>query len=259
NLSWGAFYFDNAAYDAGIQATNDNHKSFPLYGSSAALSLTSGNFNRIYDVIFQVPQTREMFLRRMRTLLDTFALPPSSPLNTSAIEQKLIAWRDLIATEGATDRAKWSWPAIGGQNNLPPGTNVFFGVKDLLDQFFYLRRQHFYGKHSVANTALPIGISKTQNAGIPLPQPANAYVAIVGVEANPASGNQDQEYICMTNPAPFGLEISGWKLEGAVQFTFAPGTVIPSTSAFYVSPNVRAFKARTVSPHGGQGLFVLGP
>src|SRR6185369_16173894 len=64
NLSWGAFYLDNALNDSGIQATNDNHKSFPLYGSAVALSLTSGNFNRIYDVIFQVPQAREMFLRR---------------------------------------------------------------------------------------------------------------------------------------------------------------------------------------------------
>ena len=49
NLSWGAFYLDNSLNDSGIQATNDNHKSFPLYGSSAALSLTGGNYNRVYD------------------------------------------------------------------------------------------------------------------------------------------------------------------------------------------------------------------
>jgi hypothetical protein len=259
NLSWGAFYFDNAANDGGIQATNDNHKSFPLYGSSQALSLTSGNYNRIYDVIFDVPQTLEMFQRRMQTMLDTYVLPPGSPTNASPIEQKLIAWRDLIMAEGATDRAKWQWPAIGGQNNLPPGTNVFFGVKDLLEKFFYLRRNHFYGKHSVANTSLPIGTGKAQNAGFPLSQPANAYVSITGVDYNPSSGNQDHEFIALTNPAPFAIDISGWKLEGAIDFTFAPGTVIPSTSAFYVSPNVRAFRSRTVSPRGGEGRFVLGP
>lgn len=259
NLSWGAFYFDNAANDTNIQATYDNHKSFPLYGSDQALSLTSGNFNRIYDVIFDVPQTLEMYRRRMRTILDTYVLPPGSPTNASPIEQKMLAWRDLIIEEGARDRAKWGWPAISGQNNLPPGTNVFFGIKDLLDRFFYHRRQHYYGKHSVTNTALPIGTSKNQNAGFPLPQPPNAYVSVVSVEFSPASSNQQQEYILMTNPAPFALEISGWKLEGAVDFTFAPGTVIPATNAFYVSPNVRMFRARTTGPRGGQGHYVLGP
>jgi hypothetical protein len=259
NLSWGAFYYDNPANDTGIQATNDNHKSFPMYGSDQALSLTSGLFNRIYDVIFDVPQTREMYLRRVRTMLDTFVLPPGTPAGTSPIEQKIIAWRNLIATEAALDRAKWNWPGIGGQNNLPPGSNVVSGVNDLFQQFFFPRRQHYYGRHSVTNTVLPIGTSKSQNAGIPLAQPPNAPLSIVGVEFNPASANQDQEFICISNPTPFAVDLSGWKVDGGVQFAFAPGTVLPSNSVAYVSPDVRAFKARTTSPRGGQGLFVLGP
>jgi hypothetical protein len=259
NLSWGAFYYDNPANDMGIQATNDNHKSHPLYGSAEALSLTSGNYNRIYDVIFRVPQTREMYLRRVRTMLDTFVRPPGTPTNASPIEQKILAWRDRIAAEAALDRAKWGWPGIGGQNNLPPGSSAFAGVNDLLQQFFYLRRQHFYGKHSVTNTALPIGISKKQNAGIPLSQPANAYLTVLGVEFNPLGGNQQHEFVRLSNPAQFAVEISGWKLDGAVNFTFAPGTVLPSNGVAYLSPNVRAFKARSVSPRGGQGHFVLGP
>ena len=48
-------------------------------------------------------------------------------------------------------------------------------------------------------------------------------------------------------------------MEGAVDFKFAPGTVIPANSSFYVSPDVRAFRARTVSPRGREGHFVLGP
>lgn len=259
NLSWGAFYMDNPANDTGIQAVNDPHKSFPLYGSSQALSLTSGNYNRIYDVIFDVPQTLEMFRRRMRTVLDELILPPGSPANSSAVEQKILAWRDRIVPDATLDRAKWGWPGVGGQNNLPPGTSVTAGVNDLLQQFFYPRRQHFYGKHSVTNTALAIGTSKTQNAGFPLPQPADSSVTVVAVEFNPASGNQNQEFVCLTNPAPIALDISGWKLEGAVDFTFAPGTVIPANSSFYVSPDVRAFRARSVSPRGREGHFVLGP
>jgi hypothetical protein len=258
NLSWGAFFMDNPNYDGGIQATNDKHKSFPLYGSSQALSLTSGNYNRIYDVIFDVPQTLEMFRRRMRTVLDAFVRPPGSSANSSAVEQKVLAWRDLILSDGAVDRAKWGWPGIGGQNNLPPAS-VSDGVNDLLEQFFYPRRDHFYGKHSVANTALAIGTSKAQNAGFPLPQPGDSAVEVIAIEFNPVSGNQDEEYICLTNSAAIALDISSWKLDGAVAFTFAPGTVIPSKSAFYVSPNVRAFRARAMSPRGHEGHFVLGP
>jgi hypothetical protein len=259
NLSWGAFYYDNPVNDTGIQSTNDNHKSFPLYGSSQALSLTSGLFNRIYDVIFDVPQTREMYLRRVRTMLDTLVLPPGTPPGASPIEQKIIAWRNLITTEAALDRAKWNWPGIGGQNNLPPGSSVAAGVNDLLQQFFYPRRQHFYGRHSVTNTALPIGTTKSQNAGIPLAQPPNVPITIVGIEFNPSSANQQQEFVCLSNPAPFAVDITGWRLDGGIRFTFAPGTVLPSNSIAYVSPNVRAFKSRTTSPRGGTGLFVLGP
>ena len=36
NLSYGAAYMDNASF-SGIQVTNDNLKSFPLYGSSQAI------------------------------------------------------------------------------------------------------------------------------------------------------------------------------------------------------------------------------
>ncbi|MDB6033646.1 MAG: Spore coat protein CotH [Verrucomicrobiales bacterium] len=259
NLSWGAIYYSSAGLEDGIQATNDNHKSFPLYGGSSALPANSGTWNRMYDVIFQTPQTREMFLRRMRTMLDTYILPPGSLTNSSPAEQLVLSWRDLIAEEADRDRVKWNWPAKGGQCNFDPGINLSNGVRQILQEFIQPRRQHFYGKHSVTNTALPIGISKTMNAGIPLTQPANVFLNIVGAEVNPVSGNQMQEFVCVSNPAPFAIDVSGWKLEGGVRFTFAPGTVIPANGIAYVSPNVRAFKARTVGPRGGQGLFVLGP
>jgi len=79
------------------------------------------------------------------------------------------------------------------------------------------------------------------------------------LEYNPASGIQDQEYIRLVNNADVAIDISGWNLTGGVRFTFAPGTVIPSGHALYVSPNARAFRERTVSPKGNEGRFVVGP
>jgi hypothetical protein len=262
NLSWGAIFYEGGdacrPFVEGVQATNDVHKAFPLYGFSQALPCGSGNWNRMYDVIFQVPETREMFLRRMRTMLDAYVLPIGTPVNTSPIEQKILAWRDLIREEADADRARWGWPNKGGQTNFDPGINFTNGVQQLLERFFLLRRNHLYGKHSITNTALPVGITKDRNAGIPLEQASTIILNFGQIDFNPASGNQAQEFIQIVNSNPFAADISGWKIEGGVSFTFKPGTVIPSNGSIYVTPDVRAFRARTTGPRGGQGLFVVG-
>ena len=257
NLSWGAAYVDIEALK-GIQVTNDTLKSFPLYGSSKALMNGGGNWNRMYDAIFAVPPTREMFLRRMRTVLDTWIQPPNTPATNRLLEPMILGWRDELAADADLDRDVWGWPANGGQCNFDPGIDLTNGVNQLLTLFLEKRRQHFYGKHSVTNTALSVGIASTQNAGLPLAQPTNAVIAIASTEVNPASGNQDEEWVCLTNANGFAVDISGWKLDGGVRHTFRPGTVIPALSALYASPNVVAFRARTTAPRGGLGLFVQG-
>jgi hypothetical protein len=277
NLSWGAIFYESAPASMvdGVQATNDNHKAFPLYGSGAALPVGSGNYNRVYDVVFRHPQLREMFLRRMRTMMDAYVKPPGTPDLELVMEKKAIEWRDLIAEDAIMDRTVWGWPGKGGQNNFdpPPNAGAFGsadrtnaaiialtnGVDAMLTEFMGRRRDHFYVRHSITNTALPVGITKTQNAGIPLAQPAGARVEIFAIEFSPSSGDQEEEFITVTNGNPYAVDVSGWKVGGGIDFTFQLGTVIPSNSVVYVSPDVKAFRGRTVGPGGGQGLFVVGP
>ena len=78
------------------------------------------------------------------------------------------------------------------------------------------------------------------------------------VEFAPESGNQDEEYIELVNNNEIAVDISDWKLEGGVEFTFEPGTVIPDGWTLYVSPDVNAFRARATSPKGGEQLYVDG-
>jgi hypothetical protein len=78
------------------------------------------------------------------------------------------------------------------------------------------------------------------------------------IDFSPSSGNQDQEYVQLLNPNPFAVDISDWQLQGAVEHTFNSGTVLPSNGTLYVCPDSAAFRARTVSPKGGEGLFVQG-
>ncbi|MCP4192169.1 MAG: hypothetical protein GY768_16275 [Planctomycetaceae bacterium] len=78
------------------------------------------------------------------------------------------------------------------------------------------------------------------------------------VEFNPASGNQDEEYIELVNEGNSSVDLSEWQISGGVEFRFQPGTVIPANSTLYISPNLHAFHHRTEGPRSGQRRFVLG-
>ncbi|NLH17644.1 MAG: lamin tail domain-containing protein, partial [Phycisphaerae bacterium] len=77
-------------------------------------------------------------------------------------------------------------------------------------------------------------------------------------EYNPATGNQDEEYIQLINPQSIAVDISDWKIANAITHTFPAGTVIPAGGSLYLTPNALSFRARTTSPKGGEQLFVQG-
>jgi hypothetical protein len=250
NASWGQRYGGITPLDA----TVDSCKSHPLYGGSTIIACDGGTYNRIYDVVIALPELRQMLLRRQRTVLDRWVMEPGVAPESRLLESHIRHMTNLIWTEAFLDRAKWGYSTWTASNK--PLTNA---VNELFNEFINLRRIHFSVTHSATNVAKTIGINRTNSAGIPISQPANAFIALHSVEFNPSSGDQEQEFACLTNTTGLALDISGWKLEGAVNFTFAQGTVVPAFTALYVSPNVRAFRERTTGPRGGQGLFVVGP
>ena len=89
--------------------------------------------------------------------------------------------------------------------------------------------------------------------------PAVLDIEIGQIEYNPASGNQDHEYVEIVNNSETAVDISGWHLTGGVDFSFEQGTVIISGGSLYVSPDVTAFRQRLVSPKANEGRFVTGP
>ena len=54
------------------------------------------------------------------------------------------------------------------------------------------------------------------------------------------------------------MDISGWRLQGDVDYTFQPGTVIPAGWTLYATANARAFRPHSPGPKGGMELFVQG-
>lgn len=96
------------------------------------------------------------------------------------------------------------------------------------------------------------------SGNIPAPQRGNPTIDFGTIEFNPSSGNQQEEYIVLTNNNEVSVDLSGWTLGGAIQHTLDPGTVLVSGASIYLTPDARAFRARAEGPSGGQQLWVQG-
>lgn len=258
NLSWGQLYWaDYTAGNSVIHAANDRNKSHPLYGNQSCYTLDYAGlrYNRFYNAIISVPETRAMLLRRMRSIMDQYLQPPGTA--NPMLEGMIDAHVARISPEVVLDRARWGWPSNGGPYGF--GTQPFATAVDQMKNLFIVpRRTHLFTTHTSTTN---VGIANANSAGIPAaPQAASFPINIAAYDANPAgSTTQDDEYIQLSNPNAFAADISGWSLTGGVEFAFKGGTVINAGGSIYLSPRQKAFRTRSVSPKGGEGRFVVGP
>lgn len=223
----------------------------------ANTGLRVGNNNTLISAIYATPELLQMYQRRLRTLMEELLQPPGTPASAGKYENRLDELLALIGPDAALDLAKWgTWccSSPGPNGSQPPGyfqSNIPIpsSYQTMADAIAYMKTNYL-----PARRAFLFG-----QAEIPGPQAANALISITAIEYSPLSGNQAQEYIELRNSNTFAVDISGWRIAGGVDYTFIGGVVMPPNSVLYVSPDVRAFRARTTGPHGGQGLFVQGP
>ena len=257
NLSWGQLYYGQQTNHTTLFATADGNKSHPLYGNAVCQTTdyAGAGYNRFYDAIISVPRTRNMLLRRTRSLMDAYLQPPGTV--NGFFEQQLDAHIARIAPEVALDKAQWGWPAVGGPYGLG-NDDLTTAVNEIKTLFITPRRTHYFTTHTSTTN---VGITNTNSAGIPAtPQAATFPMTIAAYDYNPTdAGKQNAEWIQLTNPNAFDADISGWIITGAVTFTFKSGTVVPAGGSIYVSPRQQSFRARTTTPRGGEGKFVVGP
>jgi len=210
--------------DCGIYATH------PYLGDYAHRKPNADQWNVMYEVLFNTPVFREMFLRHLRTVMDAQLQPPGT----------------------APDELKYEKRAAEIYNqasaNLPSSAASPYAA---LLAHFPTRRNTLYVTHAAGS-----GIPDT--VGIPTAQPAHPAIQFGTIEFFPASHNQDEEYVQLTNPNAYAVDISGWKLAGGVNHVFRPGAAIIAGGDLYVSPNVAAFRNRAASPKRGENRFVQG-
>ncbi|MDD2597860.1 MAG: lamin tail domain-containing protein [Kiritimatiellae bacterium] len=209
--------------DAGIYATH------PFLGDFNHKKPNANQWSMLLEMLYTQPEFLDMYRRRTRTIMDTYLLPPGTPAGESWLEQRAAA---LFA------------PAVIEQG---PSLSEYNAVIN----YFTAKRANLYVDHHASK--LPADV-----AGIPDQQPVDAAIVFGNYEVSPASGNQAEEYIELLNTNVFSVDISGWSIRGGVVLTFAPGTVIPAGKTLYASPSVKAFRERSLSPKGGEGLFVVG-
>ncbi len=211
------------------------------------------------------PGFNEMYLRRLRTLMDEMLQPSDTPYEDRYLESRMDAYVALIdpnddpfdetprppdwpdarhgvvlgSDDADLDYNTWgSWDhANGNRLYAARGETMREHAQRIKDEYLDQRRDFLYGLRQ-----------------LPGPQIGNPKLDFGTIETE----SPDSAYIELMNPHDVAVDISGWQLGEAVEFTFPAGTVIPSGWSLYVVADKNAFRARTQGPSGGEGLFIVG-
>lgn len=185
-----------------------------------SLQSKAGSYNYLYDALLDWPVTREMYLRRLRTLTDEW-------MNGKVQDMFSDLW-SKIRTEAFRDNQKW-------QLSSDPDN----GLKQLLTHQIPTRKTQLLETYGPGGSGL-----------VPTSQPAAPPMSIKSVEG---------EYVEIKNPNSFAVDMSNWMIAGDTYYKLPPGTVAASDSSIYVTPDIKGFYRRRTSPKGGEGVLVLGP
>lgn len=234
------------------------------------LNSHSGN-NRVYNLIYESPEMREMFVRRMRTLMDTLLQAPGT--TNGLLETRL---RQIVATvdpdpafsswtDGDLDAQRWGIDSRFSQNR--PREEV----ERVITGYLAPRRSFLFDRSATRPVIVKPGLTadSSNSTAIPDAAPANTagMVAIDAIDFLPGSNNQDHEYIILRNKTTRSVDLSGWRLEGAVDHVIEAGTVVPAglgTAAaeyrglLHIVKDAYAFRQRTQGPKGGEKRLVQG-
>ena len=252
DLTFGSHYMtnDSISHD-GIWATEDyvlggRNANAPISPSHPFVGIQElpGNrsWSKIIDKLLENDRFKDMFRRRLQTMVDEVLLG-------SEINDRIDFMEAALGNDAVLDKNKWG--QFGQQQTLAEALGI------LEDDYLAPRRTHLSVTHLASNVA-SYPTPQTSSALLPGPPVFVPSIAFDDFENSPASGNQDEEYLELENSGSEAVDMSGWTLSGGVEFTFLPGTIIESNGSLYVSPEVAAFRSRSSSPTGGEGLNVEG-
>jgi hypothetical protein len=242
DLTMGRNYTPNGGVlNDEMWATRDP-QCHPLFGDRNHPKVDSANFwNRMIDACYRVPRIQEMYLRHLRSVMDETLQAPQTPAGDLKFESRIDSLLASCLPEVLLDQAKWGIPSYGNQS-----LDYAQAIQILKSEYLAKRRTHLYTTHGSGGTGL-----------VPDAQ-LYPHVAISEVDHSPVSGNEEEEYVKLTNPHDFAVDISAWELDGGIEMEIPAGTVIPALGSVYLVRHAPSFRARQSGPTGGSGLFVVG-
>lgn len=245
DLSFGHDWGGQGYFDDDLEYQNPLHLGFA---------------NRLKEVIWNSPELNEMFVRRVRTLMDEQIQPSSTPLAQRYFENKINFLIDQIDPSGLTsdadlDFTKWGAWRDGGSSSTASSHNARNQAQRLIDDYLPNRRSFLYG-------------SQPESYGLPIPSAQSLLpnISIQDIDYLP-SDSQAAEYFVLKNNTSDAVDISGWEIRGAVEHTFKGGTIIPSGNGstasqykglLHVAKSSKDFRARTTGPTGGEYRLIQG-
>jgi PKD repeat protein len=127
------------------------------------------------------------------------------------------------------------------------------------EDFGASRRGETWGRYT-ASDGQRFPILSAATPGAANAAPALGAVVITEIMYDPASNNQDEEYIELYNTTATAITLQGpgnvpWAITNGVEFNFPAGATIPAHGRVIVSANPTAFTAA----YGNPGVTVFGP
>lgn len=211
------------------------------------------NSNPLWELIHETDEFQEMFMRRLRTLREEVLLAPGTSAANDWYTQRINALLDQMDPAGVTSDADLDYAKWGSWGNL---NNARSAAARTLSQWLPSKRSYLFSSSR-----------NLRGTYVPAAQPVLPSITIETVDSLPASGNQDEEYFVLKNRESMAIDISGWTISGAVEYTFPAGTVIPAGAGnlgddyiglLHVARSAKAFRARSDTVSGGQYRYVQG-
>ncbi len=246
-----------------------------------------GGGNYLMSLVYAAPDLNAMFVRRMRTLMNQMLVSASA--TNGPWDVRVSQLIDIVdppgaayLTDGDRELQKWGYWVDGD------ATQRFTGTLDAALHDHGSRKQGLRilnanptppntsnaGNPELGNTTfafLPgrrsflFNSGPTSNGlGVPATQPNSPALLIQQIDYNPTSSNQNEEFFVIRNNSGNSVDLSGWHITGAVNFTFPGGCIIPAFTGaeniglLHVTKSPAAFRVRTSGATGGQYRLVVG-
>ncbi|MHC4090724.1 MAG: CotH kinase family protein [Planctomycetota bacterium] len=202
--------------DVGIPNVSPSH---PLFGDSEHRKWDYW-FNHLIDAFYEEPELRQMYFRRLRTVMDEY-------LVAGRYEARIDELVAPIVDEAEADRQAWGW--YGQSQTLAQAVDA------LKNDYLVPRRDHLFVTHRLPGE-------------IPEAQSSNPSAVINEIMYDPA-GLPTEGFVELYNPSlTESVDLSGWRLDG-VELALPPGTVLLPDAYLVVVDNDVQFRTAYGSGH----------